>query len=47
MKFRVSTLLSKADRRKIAIIKTDLEAKRILAIRKKMRSEKRGPQDAA
>ncbi len=41
MAFRFSDLLSKADRRKIAIVKTDLEAKRILAIRRERRQAKR------
>ena len=41
MAFRFSDLLSKADRRTIAIVKTDLEAKRILAIRREQRQAKR------
>jgi len=41
MAFRFSDLLSKADRRKIAIVRTDLEARRILAIRRERRHAKR------
>jgi len=41
MAFRFSDLLSKADRRKIAIVKTDLAARRILAIRRERRHAKR------
>jgi hypothetical protein len=41
MAFRFLDLLSKADRRKIAIVKTDLEARRILAIRRERRHARR------
>ena len=39
--FSLKSILKKADRRKLTIAKTDLEAKRILALRRKRREQKR------
>lgn len=40
MGFKLISLLPKADRRKIALIKTEIELRRIMKLRKKMKEAK-------